>query len=170
MLVGIRATNRWKRFAFQLETSSESLATRRPKNSRAKIRPRIHRERSLWTLRSVSQCFSSVRIGSSSSATHFLPILPGAIRLAAPLDGYFLPFPSVGGVPTWVGEVETLLDSELNMRMRAQSPGALLVVTRGERTFVVTFEHAWQKLEDEWLERDFGRRVALNSIATDGLV
>lgn len=100
----------------------------------------------------------------------FPPTAVGAIPLSDPLEGYFIPFPSVGGVPAWVEQVGSLLDREITTRMRAQSPGALLVVTRGQRTFVVTFGHAWQKLEDEWLERDFGRRVALNSIASDGLV
>ncbi len=56
------------------------------------------------------------------------------------------------------------------LTLLAQSPGGLLVVKRDQRTFVVTFGHARQKLEDEWLERDFGRRVALNSIAKNGLV
>lgn len=35
---------------------------------------------------------------------------------------------------------------------------------------MVTFGHAWQQLEDDWLERDFGRRVALNLMDKNGLL
>jgi len=51
-----------------------------------------------------------------------------------------------------------------------KSTGALLVVRHAGKTFVLTFGYGWRKLEDEWLERDFGRRVALNSIAPDKVV
>jgi uncharacterized protein (TIGR04141 family) len=44
-----------------------------------------------------------------------------------------------------------------------------LVLPRAGRTFVITFGHAWIQLKDEWLEPDFGRRVALNLLAPDGL-
>lgn len=54
--------------------------------------------------------------------------------------------------------------------MIGQSPAVLLVIRQAGKTFVVSFGHAWQKLEDDWLEHDFGRRVALNSIAPNKLV
>lgn len=90
--------------------------------------------------------------------------------LSAPLDGEFIPVPSAGREPIWVGEVRTLIDGDLSGSMDSQSPGGILVVRRSSRTFVLTFGHAWQKLEDEWLEPDFGRRVALNSIQPSNLV
>ena len=90
--------------------------------------------------------------------------------LSAPLDGEFIPVISAGGEPAWVGEIRTLTQSDLSSPMRSQSPGGLLVVRRSSRTFVLTFGHAWQKLEDEWLERDFGRRVALNSVRPSNLI
>jgi uncharacterized protein (TIGR04141 family) len=54
--------------------------------------------------------------------------------------------------------------------LQSQTPGGLLVVRRAGSTFVMTFGHAWQKLEDVWLEQDFGRRVALNSIARNNIL
>jgi len=100
----------------------------------------------------------------------FPPTAAGALPLAAPLQGYFLPLPSAGSIPRWVTAVDSILEQSPGLNLRAQNPGGLLVVKRDQRTFVVTFGHGWQKLEDEWLERDFGRRVALNSIAKNGLV
>jgi hypothetical protein len=44
-------------------------------------------------------------------------------------------------------------------------PGGMLVLRRNGRTFGAIFGHAWLILEDQWLERDFGRRVALNTVA-----
>jgi uncharacterized protein (TIGR04141 family) len=46
----------------------------------------------------------------------------------------------------------------------------LIFVQRAGKHFVLTFGHAWQRLEVEWLEPDFGRRVALNSIARNKIV
>ena len=36
--------------------------------------------------------------------------------------------------------------------------------------FVLTFGHAWMRLRNEWLEHDFGRRVALNLMKEDSLL
>ena len=44
------------------------------------------------------------------------------------------------------------------------------MVRRASNTFVLSFGHAWQKLENHWLQIDFGLRVALNSIARDKLI
>jgi uncharacterized protein (TIGR04141 family) len=46
----------------------------------------------------------------------------------------------------------------------------MVVVRQDSKTFVLTFGHAWAKLDDDWLEPDFGRRVALNLIAPSQLV
>lgn len=94
-----------------------------------------------------------------------------AISLNEPLDGRFLPFPSVdGNPPAWVRVVGSILVNPIGADMGAKSPGGLLVIRRLGRTFVVSFGHAWQKLEDRWLERDFGLRVALNSIPKNDVV
>ena len=85
--------------------------------------------------------------------------------LVAPLDGLFLPLPSTPAEPRWLTLVRRLLATAAAVTLEAQAPGGLMLVRRGDKSFVITFGHAWQRLEDQWLERDFGRRVALNSIA-----
>jgi uncharacterized protein (TIGR04141 family) len=95
---------------------------------------------------------------------------PGSIPLTAPLEGVFVPLSSIGAEPNWVGAVQSVIQAPITVDMHSKSPAGLLVVTRPGGTFVVTFGHAWMKIEDSWLERDFGRRVALNAIPKDQVV
>lgn len=90
--------------------------------------------------------------------------------LADPLEGFFFPMPSLSAQPRWVDPVRSILQTANLPTLLGQSPAGILVILRGTKTFVVTFGHAWRQLEDEWLEADFGRRVALNSIPRDQLV
>ena len=92
------------------------------------------------------------------------------IPLLSPLEGTFLPIPAAVREPAWLPAVRSLVEPDTSIILNAQSPAALLVLQRAGRTFVVTFGHAWQLLKDEWLETDFGRRIALNSIARDQVV
>ena len=94
----------------------------------------------------------------------------GSIRLTAPLDGVFVPLASFGTEPKWVGAVQSVIQAPITIDMHSKSPAGLLVVKRPSGTFIVTFGHAWMKLEDSWLERDFGRRVALNAIPKDQVI
>ncbi len=93
-----------------------------------------------------------------------------ALPLAPPLDGYVLPLPVKETVPQWVGALNSVLQNPTALSLTGSSPAALLVVRRGPDTFVLPFGHAWMKLDDDWKEKDFGRRVALNSIRPDKLV
>jgi len=93
-----------------------------------------------------------------------------ALPLAPPLDGYVLPLPVNQTVPQWVGVLNSVLQNPTALSLIGASPAALMVVRRGPETFVLTFGHAWMKLDDDWKEKDFGRRVALNSIRPDKLV
>jgi uncharacterized protein (TIGR04141 family) len=95
---------------------------------------------------------------------------PQSIPLSTPLSGVFLPFPSTSGTPAWVGAVLSLLTASVVADMAAKSPGGLLVVEEQNRTFVISFGHAWQRLDDQWLERDFGLRVALNIIPKNEVI
>jgi uncharacterized protein (TIGR04141 family) len=90
--------------------------------------------------------------------------------LAAPFDGEFIPLPSQPGEPPWVEAVRSVLQNSNALTLDSQSPAGLLVVRRSANTFVLTFGHAWQKLEEQWLEPDFGLRVALNAIPRDKLL
>ncbi len=92
------------------------------------------------------------------------------IPLAQPLDGVFVPFTAAGREPPWVPAVRSVIQGAMNTDMHSRSPSGLLIVKRPGGTFVITFGHAWMRLEDSWLERDFGRRVALNSIPKDKVV
>jgi len=93
------------------------------------------------------------------------------IPLAEPLDGNFLPFPpAINRQPDWVRAVDSILTAPIDQDMSSRSPGGLLVVRWRARTFVLSFGYAWQKLEDGWLELDFGLRVALNVIPRDELI
>jgi uncharacterized protein (TIGR04141 family) len=90
--------------------------------------------------------------------------------LAPPLDGEFIPLPSAIGEPAWVGVIRGALQNSVGLALSSQSPAGLLVIRRPPNTFVISFGHAWQKLENHWLQIDFGLRVALNSIARDKLI
>ena len=93
------------------------------------------------------------------------------IPLSSPWEGVFLPVPSASGnLPVWVRAVGSVLTQPIGVGMESKSPGGLLVVRYLERTFAISFGHAWQKLEDQWLERDFGLRVALNVIPKNEVV
>ncbi len=92
------------------------------------------------------------------------------LPFAAPLDGVFLPLLSAPVEPRWVTVIRGALESPDALTLRSQAPAGLMVIRRAGKTFVVSFGHAWQKLDDQWLERDFGRRVALNSIARNKVV
>ncbi len=92
------------------------------------------------------------------------------LPLAEPLDGYVVPLPASPAEPRWVPIIRSTLQDPDSLSMFGQFPAALVVVRHASRIFVLTFGHAWQKLEDDWLERDFGRRVALNSIAPTKLL
>ena len=90
--------------------------------------------------------------------------------LAEPLDGEFIPLPSAVGEPSWVGVIRGALQNSDGLALNSQSPAGLLVIRRGSNTFALSFGHAWQKLENHWLQIDFCLRVALNSIARDKLI
>jgi uncharacterized protein (TIGR04141 family) len=90
--------------------------------------------------------------------------------LAAPLDGEFIPLPSETGEPSWVDAVRSVLQNSGGLTLESQSPAGLLVVRRGDNTFVLSFGHAWHKLEERWLEPDYGLRIALNAIPRNKLI
>jgi uncharacterized protein (TIGR04141 family) len=94
----------------------------------------------------------------------------GALQLAEPLEGFFLPLAPAKGEPRWGSIIRLALRPPVRLDLYSQSPAGMLVLRRNGRTLVATFGHAWLSLEDQWLERDFGRRVALNTIARDKLV
>jgi uncharacterized protein (TIGR04141 family) len=94
------------------------------------------------------------------------------LLLDGQLEGVFAPLEHQSEAPPpWVGAVNSLLEEPIPGDLISRSPAGLLVVWRKPRTYVLPFgQGAWQKLKTEWLERDFGRRVALNAIPPDAVV
>lgn len=93
----------------------------------------------------------------------FRPLVP-------PLDGEFIPIPSQPGEPPWVEAIRSVLQDPNKLILNSQSPAGLLVVRHSGNTFVLSFGHAWQKLQPQWMEPDFGLRVALNAIPRNKLI
>ena len=85
-------------------------------------------------------------------------------------DGYLFTMQSARKPPSWEKLLRRLLRNGDPLSLSTESPGALLVVRLLGKTFVLAFGHAWTKLQDDWLEQSFGRRVALNSVDPEKLV
>jgi uncharacterized protein (TIGR04141 family) len=90
-----------------------------------------------------------------------------AVPLSNGLEGKFAPIYSDQRVPTWLTAISPYLATGTRLPLLGQNPAGLLLIYRGAKAFVITFGHAWQKLEPQWIEFDFGRRVALNSVPPD---
>jgi uncharacterized protein (TIGR04141 family) len=90
--------------------------------------------------------------------------------LVAPLDGEFIPLPSQPGEPPWVDAIRSVLQDPNGLTLDSQSPAGLLVIRRASNTFVLSFGHASQKLEEQWLEADFGLRAVLNAVPRNKLI
>lgn len=93
-----------------------------------------------------------------------------ALPLSKPLDGFVLPLKNKENTPEWVTMLKSALENPGGLLLTSQSAGALMFLNHAGKSFVLSFGYGWRKLEDEWLERDFGRRVALNSIDPDKVV
>ncbi len=89
------------------------------------------------------------------------------LPLIEPFDGFVLPLRNRETTPEWVTVLKSALQNPNGLSLTGQSAAALLVVRHAGKTFVLTFGYGWRKLDDEWLEPDFGRRIALNAIAPD---
>lgn len=96
-----------------------------------------------------------------------------AIAIAAPqgVEGKFYALPSDPSEPRWLSEVKSLFapDSDVG-DITSQVAGGLILLTLGGRMFAVSFGTGWLRLNDDWLELDFGRQVALNAIPHDKLI
>jgi uncharacterized protein (TIGR04141 family) len=94
----------------------------------------------------------------------------GALPLSPPLDGAFRAFPPDQKEPSWVAAVRTLLPAGRLGELISGVAGGLLYLRRPGGHFVIPFGLAWTRLKEKWLEADFGKRVALNSIAKDQIL
>lgn len=80
--------------------------------------------------------------------------------------GAFITLPADAEPPKWLEPLSTLLATGGDPQLSGQSPGALLWVPRGDKTFVFTFGYGHSKVKDEWVEPDFGKVVALTMVPT----
>jgi uncharacterized protein (TIGR04141 family) len=90
-------------------------------------------------------------------------------ELASPFEGRVLSFPPHKGEPPWAKALRGILKDH-GFSAFGQSPSALMLVKHGSQMFGLSFGHAAARLLPDWLERDFGRRVALNAIQPNKLV
>ncbi|MHB8503477.1 MAG: TIGR04141 family sporadically distributed protein [Candidatus Acidiferrales bacterium] len=94
----------------------------------------------------------------------------GIFELAAPHEGRVFSFPPHNGEPSWAIALKSALENPNRFSAFGQSPSAVMLVMHDSRMFALSFGHAAARLQPEWLERDFDRRVALNSVQPNKLV
>ena len=115
--------------------------------------------------------FSTFLLRAAVQDDVFRKLFERGIPLEGGLDGRFVPVPSTRLPPRWLAAVRPFLATEAEkFSLFSESPAGMMFVRRGARAFVITFGHAWQQLEPQWLELDFGRRIALNAIPPDQLL
>jgi uncharacterized protein (TIGR04141 family) len=73
--------------------------------------------------------------------------------------GAFITLPAEAEPPKWLKPI-SIADGDAP-QLEGQSPGALLWVPRGDKTFVFSFGYGHSKVSDEWVVPDFGKTVAL---------
>jgi uncharacterized protein (TIGR04141 family) len=93
-------------------------------------------------------------------------LFTGGTALSGGLDGWFVALPAQRKPPRWFRAVLPHLGGT-SPQVFGESPAGMLLVHRPRCSFVITFGHAWQRIEYRWVELDFGRRVALNAIPPD---
>lgn len=86
------------------------------------------------------------------------------------LDGHFYPIEDKEKTPTWASTISSLfVPSSAVSKLKSQSPAGIMSCKAGKKLLAITFGHAWMKLKSDWIEHDFGRRVALNILEEDDL-
>lgn len=96
-----------------------------------------------------------------------------ATPIAAPdgVEGNFYALSSDPAEPKWLSEVKSILTPNANVEgITSQVAGGLMLITLSGRTFAVSFGTGWLRLNDDWVELDFGRQVALNAVPQDKLI
>lgn len=87
------------------------------------------------------------------------------------IEGSFYALPSDPSEPKWLSEVRGLLAPDANVgEITSQVAGGLMLLVVSGRMFAVSFGTGWLRLNEDWLELDFGRQVALNAIPQDKLI
>lgn len=111
----------------------------------------------------------SVYLLKKSKTTEAQQQLEAASAAVYPLiegipGGAFIALPADAEAPRWLAPVSTLLAPGGAPQLEGQSPGAILWVPRGDKTFVFTFGYGHSKVKAEWVEPEFGKIVALSVV------
>lgn len=83
--------------------------------------------------------------------------------------GAFIKLPSDPTTPKWLGYIAPLIVTTTALDLSTQSPGGILWLPRGSKTFLMSFGYAHMKIKDEWVEPEFGKTVAL-TVVPQGMV
>lgn len=108
---------------------------------------------------------ASVYLLRRGSAADALAALTASAVSVHPLKdavpgGQFFVLPADPVEPKWLNPVSALL-GDGGANIQGQSPGAILCVPHGGRTFLLPFGYGHTKIKDEWVEPEFGKIVAL---------
>lgn len=101
---------------------------------------------------------------------NFLEDLGAGTPTLGGISGTFYSMPDNPSPPGWVLALsDTYVPRGALNNLVSQSPAGILVVRANKKLFAICFGHAWMKLKSDWVDHNFGRRVALNSIEKDDL-
>lgn len=96
---------------------------------------------------------------------------PVSIVATDGFEGSFYALPSEPNTPKWFTELQSILGPNLDdLVITSQVAGGLIVIKSKAHVFAVSFGTGWLRLSDDWLESDFGRKVALNAVPPDKLI
>ncbi|MGC4033100.1 MAG: TIGR04141 family sporadically distributed protein [Tepidisphaeraceae bacterium] len=90
------------------------------------------------------------------------------LDLALPFSGRLYVKPQEKSVPSWVAFIKPHINGDLSKLKNASTAAVLLVKVDG-RTIAFTFGHGRNLLNPEAWERDFGLKVALDTVAVKSL-
>lgn len=108
---------------------------------------------------------SLIKAGKADTALRALSaIAVTSLPIGGIEDGQFFSYPSEPTPPRWVKYVELLLTNNAALELESQAPSGLLWIPRKGKIFVFAFGHAHARLSANWLEPDFGKKVALSII------
>ncbi|MBB5886959.1 MULTISPECIES: TIGR04141 family sporadically distributed protein [unclassified Xanthomonas] len=111
-----------------------------------------------------------IRKSSYPDFLRLLKELGNGFVLSGGLNGYFYPIEDHQKTPAWANTIsQSLVPSHAVSNLKSQSPAGIMSCRIGKKLLAVTFGHAWMKLKGDWIEHDFGRRVALNILEEDDL-
>ena len=90
------------------------------------------------------------------------------VREALPFSGYLYVQAPHEKPPAWLQFVQSGVENRIEGLVNA-STAAVLFIKAGGRRFAITFGYGRNLLKQESLERDFGLKVALNTVNPDNL-